>query len=116
MDGIPQANEVELIADHVFSFQVALGFDGAPADGDVVDLGTTTDEWYFSVPSDPKPASIRDDQLRMVGIGIVVGGRASAHAGEQASVFDGPLVSEPGIYLAATQSRVAIRNLNIAVP
>jgi prepilin-type N-terminal cleavage/methylation domain-containing protein len=114
-DGVPQIDEVSLFADHVFSFQIARGFD-AGDDGDLVDRSAIDDEWVGNVPNDTRPTSIADDRLlRMFGVGVVVGDRV-ANGANSARVFDGPRVSSPGIYLSTATTKVALRNLNISVP
>ena len=107
--------ETALIADHVYDFQVALGYDGAPADGNVVDNASASDEWEFAVPGDALPGSITPDQLRMVGVAVVVGGPLRTGA-PPVRVFDGNTLSPPGIFTVASQSKIAIRNLNVSVP
>jgi hypothetical protein len=114
-DGVPSLDELSLFADHVYSFQVALGYD-AGDNGDLVDSSATDDEWVGNVPADERPSAIADDGLlRMVGIGIVVGDRV-ALMGTAAQVFDGPTVATPGIYYATATTKIALRNLNISVP
>jgi hypothetical protein len=114
-DGVPSIDELSLVADHVYSFQIALGYD-AGDDGDLLDRSATDDEWVGNARSDTRPASIADDRLlRMVGVGVVVGERV-AQTGTAAQVFDGASVAVPGIYLATATTKVALRNLNISVP
>lgn len=114
-DGVPSLDELSLFADHVYSFQVALGYD-AGDDGDLVDSSATDDEWVGNVPADTRPSAIADDGLlRMVGTGIIVGERVVL-TGTPAQVFDGPTVATPGIYYATATTKVALRNLNISVP
>jgi prepilin-type N-terminal cleavage/methylation domain-containing protein len=114
-DGKPSLDELSLVADHVFSFQVALGYD-AGDDGDLLDRSAPDDEWVGNAPNDTRPTSIADNRLlRMVGVGVVVGDRANlANAG--VGVFDGPRITAPGIHLATATTKVALRNLNISVP
>lgn len=113
-NGVVDPDELLLIADRVFDFQVALGFDGAPEDGEVIDLGTNADEWFGNASGDALPSSVSPDQLRMVGVGIVVGTRSDR--ARSAQVLDGGPKSIPGMYLATTRGTVMMRNLNIALP
>jgi prepilin-type N-terminal cleavage/methylation domain-containing protein len=114
-DGVPSIDELSLVADHVYTFQVALGYD-AGDDGDLLDRSAIDDEWVGNVPSDTRPGSIADDRLlRMVGVGVVVGERV-ALTGAPVRVFDGPRIAVPGIYFATATTKIALRNLNISVP
>jgi prepilin-type N-terminal cleavage/methylation domain-containing protein len=114
-DGVPSLDEMSVYADHVYSFQIALGYD-AGDDGDLLDRSATDDEWVGNIPADTRPDSIADDSLlRMVGVGVVVGERVTLN-GATARVFDGPAVATPGIYYATATTKIALRNLNISVP
>jgi len=113
-DGQPSIDEISLVADHLYSFQIALGYD-AGDDGDLLDRATRDDEWVGNVPVDTRPANIAADSLlRMVGVGVVVGERANQAVG--ARVFDGPQIDQPGIYMTTATTKVALRNLNVSVP
>lgn len=113
-DDLVQTEELTLVADHVFDFQVALGYDG-DGDGSVDDTGSTTDEWASTVVGDALPGTISDDELRMIGIGVIVGGPMQS-GGSPTRVYDGDTHTPAGVYTVATQSKVAIRNLNVSVP
>jgi prepilin-type N-terminal cleavage/methylation domain-containing protein len=114
-DSIPSLDEVRLFADHVYSFQVALGYD-AGDDGDLLDRAAIDDEWVGNAVADTRPPAIADDRLlRMVGVGAVVGDRVVG-VGNNARIFDGATIAVPGIYVTAASSKVALRNLNVSVP
>ncbi len=115
-DGEPSLSELSLVADHVYSFQITLGYD-AGDDGDLLDRAADDDEWVGNAPNDTRPAAIADDRLlRMVGVGVVVGDRAGTLANPGLRIFDGPAVTTPGIFYATATTKVAMRNLNISVP
>ena len=113
------ADEVQVFADRLWDFQVALGFDGSPEDGDVVDTNSTTDEWLGN--AEPIPALLSSvvapSQLRMIDIAIIVGVRSERAAVVPIKLLNrATAVAPPGVYLAATRGQVGFRNLNISVP
>ncbi len=113
-NGVVDPAEMLLVADRVYDFQVTLGFDGNPEDGEAIDLGSASDEWFGNVAGDVLPAAITNDQLRMIGVGIVVG--VPSARPRSAQVLDGPVRNTAGIYMATTRGAVMMRNLNIALP
>jgi prepilin-type N-terminal cleavage/methylation domain-containing protein len=119
-NGIVEDVELGLFADRVYDFQVALGYDSAPEDGDVVDNGTATDEWLGNAEAIPAtlPASIAPSQLRMIDIAVAVGTRAERFTGRPAKLLNrsGLGVNPANVYLAPTRGQIAFRNLNISVP
>ena len=113
-NGVVDPEELLLVADRVYDFQVTTGFDGAPEDGEAIDLASASDEWFGNVVGDVLPAAVTPDQLRMIGVAVVVGTPSIRPRGAQ--VLDGPQRSTPGIYMASTRGTVMMRNLNIALP
>jgi prepilin-type N-terminal cleavage/methylation domain-containing protein len=113
-DGVVDPSEILLVAERVFDFQVALGYDGNPENGEAIDLASASDEWFGNAGGDALPAVITPDQLRMIAVGIVVGTPSGRVVGAQ--VLDGPARSAPGFYMATTRGSVMLRNLNIALP
>ncbi|MDP2342532.1 MAG: prepilin-type N-terminal cleavage/methylation domain-containing protein [Deltaproteobacteria bacterium] len=113
-NGTVDPSEILLIADHVYDFQVALGYDGNPENGESIDVASTSDEWLGNAAGDALNPVISLDQLRMIGIGIAVGVPSGRTIGAQ--LLDGPVRTRPGIYMATTRGSVMMRNLNIALP
>jgi len=119
-NGLVDEVELGLFADRVYDFQIALGYDSAPEDGDVVDNGTTTDEWLGNAEPIPAtlPASIAPSQLRMIDIAVAVGTRAEQFTNIATKLHNrsGVGVNPTNVYLAPTRGQIAFRNLNISVP
>lgn len=111
----PEANEIELFADRVYAFQIARGLDYG-ADGTVNDTNSTGDDWFGNAVGDPDPPDTDDHLLRMLGVGIIVGARSDRFSNQTRRIYDSALVNVPGVYLVETQSKVALRNLNISIP
>ncbi len=118
-NGKVDASELQLFADRVFDFQIALGYDTNPEDGDVVDTNSTTDEWLGNAEAIPAtiPASIAASQLRMVDFAVAVGAPAERFTDQPVQLLNRATAIQPAnIYLAATRGQVTFRNLNISVP
>jgi hypothetical protein len=114
-DGVANVSEFDLLADRVFSFQMALGYDGPPLDGNVEDSNSASDDWVGTISADARPAALTDDQLRMVGVGLIVGVPRRGHTGS-ARVYDSGSVTVANTFLKVVQSKVGIRNLDISLP
>lgn len=118
-NGSLDPGEAQLIADRVFDFQIALGYDGNPEDGDIVDNGNNSDEWAANAVGETGaiPAPATADQLRMIDIAIVVGVKANGFNTQSIRLLNRATpVTVPGFYLAATRGQVGFRNLNVSVP
>jgi len=107
-----------VLSDEVYDFQVAFGYDAPPADGNIVDNGSTGDEWrYNSAGADDlgsgglTAAGLTD--LRMAKIAVVHG--AADPDGTSAQVFDGPVVNGAALTdkrkLLVSKGSVSFRNL-----
>jgi type II secretory pathway pseudopilin PulG len=87
-----------IIADQIFDFQAALGFDLPLSDGVVTDTGSTTDEWLYNASGDAwgagkfsaSPQTIVSDSLKMVSVGLITGSLDAKYpAGVPASILNG---------------------------
>ncbi len=119
-DNVVDDNEIAIIADRVFSFQVALGYD-VNGDGHVQDNDSASDEWLFNAAGDT-PSSMPDDALRMVGIAVIVGTPSTAFLRSE-QLYDGAAVNGANVsgtgekrYLVPAQSKVVLRNRNVFLP
>jgi len=111
--------ELQLFADRIYDFQIALGFDSNPEDNDVVDTNSSTDEWLGNAEAIPPslPPSIAASQLRMIDIAVAVGVPAERFTDQPVKLLNRATpISPSNIYLAATRGQVTFRNLNISVP
>lgn len=109
------------IADEIYDFQVALGYDVPPAsDGRITNTGATTDEWLFNTSGDPtaigsgtlaplKDANLSD--LRMVMIGVTLGVKSKTMGGNRVQMLDGATRTTAGVFLRSVVGRVGLRNL-----
>lgn len=102
------------LADRVFSFQIALGFD-VDNNGQVVDDGSSSDEWLFNNASDTTDTSgslngANWPDLRMMQIGLVVGAPIS-NSNNSVQLLDGPAVQASGWLLRGEIVRSTLRNL-----
>lgn len=112
------SDEATLLADNVYDFQIALGYDFRPADRIVEDRGDDTDEWLNNFLGESLGAgsfaNARRNQLRIVKIGIVVGAKAPQDLidrQEPIKVFDGPTRNDGQVYLKAITSTMLLRNM-----
>jgi prepilin-type N-terminal cleavage/methylation domain-containing protein len=102
----------EALIDRLFDFQVALGYDFNPADGNVSDTGDNNDEWlYNALPTESFLAlpftAASPSQLRMVGIGFIAGSPVTNKIrGQWAAVLDGKLWKTSGIATSDIPSAV----------
>lgn len=121
------SNSPQILADNVYDFQVALGYDQAPGDGIITDNGDNTDEWAFNsgvanadnIPTDggtPAPGlvGVSDSDLRMLRIGLIIGSPTGASLLQSsAQVLNGPVRSRAGWVMRPVDSSLSLRNLNI---
>lgn len=107
-------SERELVASDVFDLQVQLGFDAAPSDGRLDDRGDTTDEWFLNAAGDTMPAGAGPEDLRMLGLGVIVGARiGDPEYRTTAQVVGGPVISRGGRHLRGAMGRAALRNVAV---
>lgn len=122
----PNDGKVQVLADRVFDFQVALGFDFLPADGVVVDETSANDEWLYNHVNDSLTAApfvyqsdsipgLPKNSLRMIAVGWVIGapGGGSSSGATQASVLNGPVRSRPGFVLQAGVAKLGARSVYV---
>lgn len=106
-----------VLADRVYDFQVALGYDVGNADGVITDNGNTADEVLGNAIGDAMGTGgltgAVDDALRTVQIGIVHGTPLQLKDANRAKVLDGPWISQPKTLLRSTIGTAAFRNLYI---
>jgi hypothetical protein len=111
-DLIEDARELRPVVGNVFDLQVQLGYDGDPADGRLVDRGDATDEWLHNVENDALPATVGSDELRMVGVGVVIGAPiADPTYRTTAQVVGGRVIEQGGRHLRGAMGRAALRNV-----
>jgi prepilin-type N-terminal cleavage/methylation domain-containing protein len=104
--------ETSVIAGGVYDFQVQAGYDFA-SDGRIVDLASSTDEWLYNNAADD-PLQFRAEDLRMVGVGVVIGIRVTdPNYRSTARIIDGTLLSLSQVHLRGAMSKAALRNLFI---
>jgi prepilin-type N-terminal cleavage/methylation domain-containing protein len=118
-NGVADEGEVQLVADRVYDFQIALGYDGNPENGDVLDNGTNADELFGNAEAIPAtlPTPFVADQLRTIDIAIAVGAPADRFTGKAFRLHNRASALAPaGVYVAVTRGQVAFRNLNVSLP
>lgn len=113
--------ENTLLAEDIYDFQVSLGYDFNPMDRALTDLGNDQDEWLYNSPGEEWGQGVfvttRQDFLRMVGVGLIVGSPLKGSAktigavDATARIFDGPERTQPGWYLQAHVSKLLLRNM-----
>lgn len=85
--------EILAMADQVLDFQVSLGFDMDPTDGQLVDSQNTTDEWLFNAAGESFGTAPFTDNTRStfkaITVGLIMAARGKGrYAGKQ--ILDGP--------------------------
>ena len=108
---------VRILADRVYDFQVALGYDVPDADGVIQDFNNTNDEVLGNATGDALGSdgllNATDADLRTVKVGIVHGVPLQAKAPNRVRVLDGALVFRDKTLLRATTGTASFRNLFI---
>jgi prepilin-type N-terminal cleavage/methylation domain-containing protein len=111
LDNRFDSGELRLVADNVFDFQVALGYDH-DKDGRAVENGLANDEWRFNTAAETLPNPFVDDALRQLGVGIIVGVKVPQDVPQAPlRIFDGPTRSAPKTLLRGTIVRATLRNV-----
>jgi prepilin-type N-terminal cleavage/methylation domain-containing protein len=111
-NGVVERNEVRLVFPGVLSFHVALGYDSAPDDGNVVDTGTNADEWFGNASGDVM-TNLRLPGLRMAEVGIITGVRAVEPGTRTLQVLDGAPVTSSSLMLRRAVGRALLRNVAV---
>jgi prepilin-type N-terminal cleavage/methylation domain-containing protein len=113
------AARTRLIAEDVYDFQVALGFDVPNPDRDnsVTNTNSTTDEWLFNATGDamtaaPLSAGSLED-LRRVTFALTVGLPRTDWPGNTVQHLDGATLNIAGTQLRGVESTATFRNLFI---
>lgn len=115
-DGAIDSNEETIIADRVFDFQVALGYDAKVVDGAIEDSNSASDEWLYNASGDAFGSgglnTASNDDLRMLWVGVTVGVPATNGARSRVGgVLDGPALNKPGFHLRSVTGKAYLRNL-----
>lgn len=111
------ASEFHDVIRDVYDFQVALGYDTAPHDGQILNLGSATDEILFNAPADSLATmgvsgAIATD-LRQMSIAVVMGETIKGLSSIKPKTFknfDGPVIDIPGINLQSIERKMFFRN------
>lgn len=110
-------SRTRIVAENVYDFQVALGYDvpNPARDGVSTDTGGTDDEWLFNAVGDsfalPPLNQGTNADLQRLAIGITVGVKQTDGGGNTIKLLDGSNLSIPGVYLRSSISRITFRNL-----
>lgn len=116
-NGRVDPDELELFADRLWDFQIALGYDSSPEDGDVVDNNSNSDEWVGNAEVvSGLPTGVSRSQLRMIDIAVAVGVPSSRFNSPVQLLNRTAPLTPNNVYLAATRGQVGFRNLNLSVP
>ena len=106
-----------ILADQVYDFQVALGFDFNPTDGAITDAGNSLDEWLYNDPNAAEEmgkgifASNPTSTLKMLNIGLISGYTGKAvNSGLATRALDGPVRQLPDVAFRTAQIKTMLRN------
>ncbi len=110
--------EVRIVADRVFDFQVALGYDVPPWDWKVTDTGGADDEWLYNAPDDAWDEGglegVRRTDLRLIQFGVTVGAPSTSSADEGYSkLLNGPPRYQEGWVFRSSLGTTSMRNHDI---
>jgi len=102
---------------NVYDFQLALGYDTAPQDGQVDDSGTNIDEVLYNAPGDSIATlggvGAGPSDLRQLFVAFVLGEPVkgnTAFVPKTFKNFDGPVVQAPHVNLQGLERKVFFRN------
>ncbi len=119
-NGQIDAGEDMIVADSLFEFQVALGYDFNPGDGNVTSSANGIgDEWLYNAPTaieaintPPFVAPMARSSLLLVEVGAILGSSAGGSnlKADTARILNGPVRTMPGWILQAETTRLAQRN------
>jgi prepilin-type N-terminal cleavage/methylation domain-containing protein len=111
-DGDGVMEQIDL-ADSVYDFQAALGYD-PDRNGIIVEDGTTADEWLFNAPADALGSgglvTATGADLRMINYGVAMGVKTTLTA-NTVQILNGSPKTAPGIFLRGTHGAAMFRNL-----
>lgn len=108
------------MVDQVLDFQLGLGFDFSPADGQVSDTTNATDEFMYNAPGVNERLGVgfflnaSSSQLRMVALGLIIGTPSmEGNSGGGFRILDGPELEARGWLLERQVSKFMIRSTRI---
>jgi prepilin-type N-terminal cleavage/methylation domain-containing protein len=114
-DGEDGPEAAEPLAQSVEDFQIAVGVD-ADEDGEVVEDGTSADEWHYNTSGDADPPAVNVTPWRAVRISVVARSMSESNifaSNLRPRVEDHPIATTPDVFrrrvLSAT---VEVRNLD----
>jgi prepilin-type N-terminal cleavage/methylation domain-containing protein len=121
-DGIPMLTvdpdgigpeESEILAEGIEDIQIAVGVD---LDGDsaILDLGDTTDEWFYNAPGDTDPPSITLGQWRAIRVTVTAQDLRNRGSSARAAAEDRPAGSLDSHRRRTLRTQIEIRNLGRA--
>ncbi len=111
----------QVMADQVYDFQVALGYD-INSDGVVADAGSATDEWLYNAPGAAEALGVGNflntvpNMLAMVEVGVILGhpDPGVAAGSLPAQILNGPSIPFPsGWNLIGATTKLMPRNSQI---
>lgn len=103
-------DESSRVAGDILDFQIQLGFD-RENDGRIADSSSAADEWLFNAAGDV-PASFRARDMRMVGVGVIVGvPLTDPDFRSSARIVGGQTIAGSKLYLRGAMGRAALRNI-----
>lgn len=107
------SSESKRIASDVYDLQFQLGYDGDPADGRLVDLGTNSDEWLYNTTGvDTLPATVNLRDLRMSAVGLIVGVDVKdPNYVSGVQIVGSTPKSAAGIHMRPGMGKAALRNI-----
>ena len=119
-NGSAEIGEITLIHDRVYDLQMAMGYDGLPENGAVVDANSSSDEFLFNhasdatMPGNGNFVTVTTPQLRILQIAVAVGTPSQISGGNSVQLLNRSApISFPGVYLTQTASKAFMRNLNL---
>lgn len=113
-----QRGRITPLADRVLDFQISLGFDFKPRDGQIIDSASRTDEWLFNASGLPHESradtnflTASDFSLRMIAVGLGLAVPVSPSVTiKEIQLFDGPVRTKPGSALQSAVMKFGIRS------
>jgi prepilin-type N-terminal cleavage/methylation domain-containing protein len=112
------AGEAQVMADQVFDFQLALGYDFSPPDGTETEVaGGLNDEWLYNNPTAVEvfgagkfAAPLTRSSLAMVEVALLLGTKRAGVYTATPYLLNGPKRQFNGYYLRPTFTKLAPRN------
>lgn len=104
------AGETSRVAGDIIDFQVQVGYD-RQSDGRLSDTSSAGDEWLFNAGGD-NPSAFRPEDMRMVGVGVVVAMPMNDPAyTSTARIVGGQALTGDRLHLRGAMGRAALRNI-----